>query len=148
MLQNDYLMKMFVQLAAAIRRAVERHDGHLDEDTEASREGIEEAIGLAAEMDSQVLLSLEPESAASILWLGNINDSTAEYIVHSLMLDADYLDEDGYSQVAALRRRQAGAIAETFKLVYDPGRLDALLNPTDAKTEQERIEFERQYGVG
>lgn len=145
MLQQDYLVKMFIRFAAAIRKALEEHDPDID--TEASRFALEDAIGTAADIDADVLLALEPESVANILILGSLNDSVAEYIVHALMLDADYLEEDGYTDLARLRRQQAIAITEGFGFPYDRSRLDELLNPTGAKDERERCELEAQYGI-
>ena len=143
MLQQDYLMRLLVGLAVAIREALEKHGAQTD--NSGSRLQLETAIGVAADMDPDVLLSLAPESISTILWLGNLNDSVAEYIVHALMLDSTYCAEDGYDSLAALRRQQAEAITESFGFAYDPDRLEVLLNPTNAKDEEERAELEAQY---
>lgn len=146
MLEQDYLMRIFLGFAEAIRQALEQHRTH--EDAELSRAGLEEQIGMAADMDPDVLLALEPESCATILMLGTMDDSLAEYMVHALMLDVDFLDEDGFHETASLRRQQAEAIGEAFHTPYRRDRLDDLLNPLGAKDEKERIELEAQYGMG
>jgi len=145
MLQQDYLMRLIVNLAIAMREALARSGGLSD--TAGQRLHLEDAIGEAADMDPDVLLALAPESISTMLWLGNLNDSVAEYIVHALMLDANYLDEDGYDELASLRRQQAQAIASSFDFPYDPSRLDLLLNPTGAASDEERDELEAPYRV-
>lgn len=145
MFQQDYLMRLIVGLAAAIRQALEKHDRQ--QDSQSSRLQLETAIGIAADMDADVLLALEPESVATMLLLGSLNDSVAEYIVHALILDSQYLLEDGYEDLSLLRKRQAEAIAESFNFPYLPERLDILLNPTGAQSPQERLELEKRYGA-
>lgn len=142
MLEQDYLIRMFIAFAAGIRNALEKHAGH---DNQLAHFQLESTIGDAADMDPDVLLALEPQSMATILTLGSMNDSVAEYIIHALMLESEYLEEDGYTSKAALRKRQARALAGAFSVTYDPERLKALLNPLDAKNEAEREEPEAQY---
>lgn len=113
-------------LAAALRAATQK-EGGLDPDPEAKRLALEDAIGAAADMDPSVLLSLEPESLSTMLMLGQINDSVAEYLCHALMVDAEFLEEEGSFDLAELRRRQVENIAMTFGCEYDPADLPALL---------------------
>lgn len=145
MLEQDYLIRMLIAFAAGIRNALEKHATH---DNQLARFQLESTIGDAADMDPDVLLALEPQSMATILTLGSMNDSVAEYIVHALMLESQYLEDDGYASKAALRKRQAMALADAFSVTYDPERLQALLNPLDAKDEAEREELEAQYRSG
>jgi len=144
MLQHDYIMRAIVQLAVAIREALQNNKGGV-RDSQASRDQLEEVIGVAADMDSSILLSLSPESVASMLQLGATDSSVAEYIVHALMLDADYLEGDGYRELALLRRQQAIAITEAYDFPYAQDRLPALLNPTGAADEAERDRLEGAY---
>lgn len=148
MLQQDYLTRMMVIFAKAFRQWLERRaGGGVEIDNETARENLEDAIGEAAEMDKDVLLALDPESMATILWMGSINDSVAEYIVHALMIDAESLDEDGLHDTAELRRQQAQALASHFGFTYDPDRLEALLDPEKDMAEAQEEEFRRQYGL-
>lgn len=130
MLERDYLMRLIVMLAAALRAAAQR-EGGVTPDPTAKRIALEDAIGQAADMDPSVLLSLEPESVSTVLLLGQIDDSVAEYICHALMMDADFLEEEGYAEAADLRRRQAANVAASFDFIYDPGRLPALIEAAD-----------------
>ena len=141
MLEQDYLMRMFIAFAQAIREALAGHAGH---DNALARHQLESSIGTAADMDPDVLLALAPESVATVLSLGAMDDKVAEYIVHALMLESGYLAEDGYGSKSALRRRQAEEVARAFDITYDPARLEALLNPLDARLEEERIQLEAQ----
>lgn len=134
MLQRDYLMRLIIQFATALRDALGKRDEH--HDAAASRLRLEAAIGDAVDMDADVLLSLTPDSVSTMLMVGDLDGSVAEYIVHALMLDSAYLAEDGYDELATLRRQQAEAVGETFGVVYDPGRLDVLLDPTGARDAQ------------
>jgi hypothetical protein len=138
MLEQDYLMRMFIAFAAALREALA---GHAHHDNQLARHQLESTIGLAADMDPDVLLALAPESVATVLSLGSLDDNVAEYIVHALMLESNYLAEDGYDAKSALRKRQANAVAQAFSITYDPSRLEALLNPLGAEDE------EAQYGI-
>ena len=96
MLQQDYIMKIILALAMAISEAMEAR--RIDRDNRFARLRLEESIGIAADMDPDVLLKLGPESLADILLLGSLNDSVAEYIVHALMLESKYLDDDGFGE--------------------------------------------------
>lgn len=133
-------MRLIVQFAIALRNALSKRSGHGD--TAASRLELETAIGDAVSMDADVLLSLTPDSVSTMLMVGDIDASVAEYIVHALMLDSAYLSEDGYDELATLRRQQAEAVGRTFGVVYDPGRLGVLLEPagTLGSGEQGRLE--------
>ena len=134
MLEQDYLMRMILMLAAAIREALLKGESGADR-SEMDRMALEDAIGMAADMDASVLLALEPESVSTVLLLGQVDDSVAEYLVHAMMLDASYLEEDGYADMADLRRRQADSVAESFGLNYEPGRLPQLLEVLDDQSQ-------------
>ena len=144
MLEHDSLIRLMVAFAAGLRRALELHGKR---DNASARFALEETIGTAADMDPEVLLALEPASMAAILSLGAMDASAAEYIVHALMLEAGYLEDDGYVAKAGLRRQQARSVADAFGVEYDPRRLEELLNPLGAKDEEERHELEARYGV-
>ena len=137
MLEHDYLIRLMVAFAAGLRRALELHGKR---DNASARFALEETIGTAADMDPEVLLALEPASMAAILSLGAMDASAAEYIVHALMLEAGYLEDDGYVAKAGLRRQQARSVADALGV-------EELLNPLGAKDEEERHELEARYGV-
>ncbi|MCL2826499.1 MAG: hypothetical protein FWD72_03750 [Eggerthellaceae bacterium] len=112
MFEQDYLMRILVSFAEAIRKSMMKAAG--EEDPEGSAELIETAIGIATDLDGGVLLSLAPESIASVLLVSGTDPRVAEYVAQSLLLEARYLREAGNGQRADIREGQAHAIAEAF----------------------------------
>lgn len=112
MFQQDYLMRIFLQFAEAIRRSMEKANGKLDPASAA--EMLETAVGEATELDGGVLLSLAPESIASILQVSGTDPRVIEYIARSLLLESRYLEDAGQNEKAALRASQAHALAEAY----------------------------------
>ena len=74
MLQQDYLMRLFLQFAEGIRRSMDygKHDPN-----EAS-ESLEDAISRALDMDADVMLGLEAESFASIVHISGTDSRVVE----------------------------------------------------------------------
>lgn len=112
MLHQDYLLRMLVDFAAAIRRSMERGDHQNDPETAAHM--LEVAIGNATDIDGAVLLSLSPDSIASILEVSGTDPQVTEYMARSLLLAARYLEEAGQADLASLREQQAFAIADAY----------------------------------
>lgn len=113
MLQRDYLMQMISQFIQAIidsRKTAQQKNPQLAADS------LEDAIGNATDIDGATLLSLGPESIASVMQLSGVDPRVAGYIAYSLQLESEYLQEAGNSSLAALRQEQANAVAETFML--------------------------------
>ena len=65
MFQQDYLMRIFLQFAEAIRRSMLKANG--ENDPASAAEMLEAAVGEATELDGEVFLSLAPESMTCIL---------------------------------------------------------------------------------
>ncbi|WP_165173428.1 MULTISPECIES: hypothetical protein [unclassified Adlercreutzia] len=112
MFEQDYLLRMLMDFAAAIRRSIERAGGQQDPSGAASM--LEEAIGSAVDIDGGVLLSLSPESIASILEVSGTDPHVTEYVARSLLLASDYHAQAGEAELAELRRGQALAVAEAY----------------------------------
>lgn len=112
MFEQDYIMRLFINFAKAIRRSMEQANGQKDPVTAA--EMLEEAIGQATEIDNEVFLSLAPESMSSILQVSGTDPRVIEYIARSLLLEASYLREGGKPELAALRESQAHGLAGGF----------------------------------
>jgi hypothetical protein len=130
MLQRDYLMQMISQFIQAIidsRKTAQKKNPQLAADS------LEDAIGNATDIDGATLLSLGPESIASVMQLSGVDPRVAGYIAYSLQLEAEYLQEAGNSSLAALRQEQANAVAETFML--DLEQTPAELEEQEASTE-------------
>lgn len=117
MLQQDYLMRLFLQFAEGMRRSMDygKHDPN-----EAS-ESLEDAISRALDMDADVMLGLEAESFASIVHISGTDSRVVEYVVRSLALEAFYLEQAGRAGKSDLRYAQACALARAYG-VEEPER--------------------------
>ena len=73
MFEQDYLMRIIAQLLGAIRRSMERAAG---EDPDGAARALDMALGDATDLDGEALLSLAPESLASVL---QVSGSTRTY---------------------------------------------------------------------
>ncbi len=69
-----------------------------------SRGALDMALGDATDLDGEALLSLAPESLASVLQVSGVDPHLTEYIARSLMLSGRYHGEAGRADVAELRR--------------------------------------------
>lgn len=112
MLQQDYLVRMLMRLAEAISKSLAKAKD--DDDPEEAAELLENAIGEATELDGAVLLSLAPESIASVVQISGTDPRVVEYIARTLMLEASCLEDAGKSEKAALRNEQALALANAY----------------------------------
>lgn len=135
MLHQDYLMRMIMNLVLAIRRSLEQAEG--DRDPMTAAETLEMAIGEATDIDGSVLLSLSPDSIASILVVSGTDPSVIEYLSRSMLLTARYYADAGREDLAALREGQARAIAEAYGCDLDaemlsPDELEALFDEFDS----------------
>lgn len=110
MLQRDYLMQMIQQFIQAIinsRATAQRNP-------QEAADSLENAIGQATDIDGATLLSLGPESIASVMQLSGVDPRVAGYIAYSLQLEANYLCQAHNTMLADVRQQQAQAIAEVF----------------------------------
>lgn len=110
-LQRDYLVQMIAQFVQALVRSMERSR---EKDYREAADTLETAIGEATDIDGQVLLSLTPESIASIMQVSGVEPAVTEYIAASMQLEAHYLDLAGDARLARLRREQAAAVAAAY----------------------------------
>ena len=110
MLQQDYLMRLFLQFAEGIRRSMDygKHDPN-----EAS-ESLEDAISRALDMDADVMLGLEAESFSSIVHISGTDSRVVEYVVRSLALEAFSVQQAGRTGRSDLRYAQACALARAY----------------------------------
>ena len=126
MLEQDYLMRILLQFAEAIRRSWARSVE--DRDPRDAANMLERAIGDATDIDGATLLSLSPQSIAGV------DPRVSEYIARSLLLASGYLAEAGEGDLSALRAEQARALAEAYDLDLPdtPEELATLLDEADA----------------
>ena len=113
MFERDYLVRMLVDLAAAIRRALDRSRDA--KDLEGACETLENSITNATDLDGAVLMTLSPESIASVLQVANTDPRIVIYVAHSMQLQAHYLRKLNNEAVAELRDKQAHALAKAYK---------------------------------
>ncbi len=114
MFERDYLLKIIMQYGEALRRSWTKAKNECD--PKGAAETIERAVGEAVEIDGDVLLSLSPESIASVMQVSGVDPRITEYIARSLLLTSSYLFEAGDKELAALREQQAYAIADAYEL--------------------------------
>jgi len=110
--ENDYLMRMILQLARVLRRSLIRE--YPTPDVEIR--DIESKVAEALDLDPRLMFKLEPESLVSLLQLGNVDPVLAIYAVRSIYYESDILEANGELEKAELRRRQADAIAEAYDI--------------------------------
>ena len=82
MFEQDYLMRIIAQLLGAIRRSMERAAG--EEDPDGAARALDMALGDATDLDGEALLSLAPESLASVLQVCPPGEAVTVYPVIGL----------------------------------------------------------------
>ena len=112
MFEQDYLMRMILQLVEGIRRSMEL--SKQKNDPSAAAEMLEATISQATEIDGSVLLSLAPESIADILQVSGTDPGVVEFVSRSMLLESEYLAEAGDTGTAELRAAQARALADSY----------------------------------
>ncbi|WP_270298299.1 hypothetical protein [Eggerthella sinensis] len=133
MLEQDYLMRILLQFAEAIRRSWTR--AVEDRDPRDAAHMLEQAVGDATDIDGATLLSLSPESIASVMQVSGVDPRVTEYIARSLLLASGYLREAGGRRPRRRPRDQARALAEAYDLELPdtPEELALLLDEADAE---------------
>ncbi len=125
MLHQDYLVRMFLQLASAIRESILKIKN--GGDAQAAAELLDASLINATEIDGSLLLSLAPESMAAMLQLSESDPRLMGYMARTLLLSSHYWQEAGQSQQAHLRAGQAQAVAQAFGFELD----DAAVEPEE-----------------
>lgn len=118
MLKQDYLVRMFVDFARAIRLTFER--GKLkNADPNATAEMLELKIDAALDIDADMLLGLAPESVANVLQVTGADPRLMEYVCRTLLLESRVLMDGSREDLSDLREDQAFAIAEAYGIQLD-----------------------------
>ena len=103
MLEQDYLMRIFLQFAEIIRRSWTK--ARKEKDPRAAADMLEDAVGEATDIDGGVLLSLSPESIASVMQVSGTDPRVTEYVARS---PVSYTHLDVYKrQIWSTGRRPA-----------------------------------------
>ncbi|MGI6216515.1 MAG: hypothetical protein ACOYIK_02765 [Coriobacteriales bacterium] len=150
MLQNDYIMRMILDLAMMMRRAFnlpDRDKGDCTDDIEA-------AVGEAVNIDPHLFFSLEPESAVALLDMGDVDDELATYVTRAMFYEAKILESEGNITTATLRRRQAVAICKKYGVEVPPdsesaeGLVQVFLDVLDDAEAEEEKDSEKKAEEG
>lgn len=112
MLHQDYLVRVFMVLAAAIRRTILNTSG--EKDPEASAELLESTLSNATEIDGSLLLKMDPETMVSMLQISNTDPTLVGYISRTLLLESSYLRQAQRFSRAELREEQALSLARAY----------------------------------
>lgn len=125
MLQRDYILEIISEFVRTIQRALRL--AQTEHDPVACQE-VETAVAELLELDTDVALSLAPDSLVTLMILSGIGAELSGYVAYALDRLSDVYDDMGERERAALRRAQAEAVAESFEwdLNTVPPELDAL----------------------
>ncbi|MDR2036221.1 MAG: hypothetical protein LBP91_06095 [Coriobacteriales bacterium] len=137
MFENDYLMRMILQLARVLRRSLIKEYPTVNMEIR----DIEGRVAEALDLDPRLMFKLEPESLVSLLQLGNVDPVLAIYAVRSIYYESDLLEANGNLEQAELRRRQGDAIAEAYDIEVtladaSPEAMREFLDEQDSTEEQ------------
>ena len=126
MLEQDYLMRQLLQFFKALVRTNELY--WKDKDPLGAADSLEDAISNATEMDGVALLSLSPDSIASIMRVTGIDPNITLFVARSMLLESVYLRSAGKNSLAQVREAQARAIAGEygFGLPDDPSDFESI----------------------
>lgn len=145
-LEQDYLMRIVLQYAEILRRSWFKARG--EKDPKGAADMLEAAVGEATDIDGDALLSLAPESMASVLQVSGTDPRVCEYIARSLLLASAYLREAGQGALADVRLEQARALAEAYGLDIPatPEEMASLMEEEASEAEHAIIDIEAAYG--
>ena len=126
MFEQDYLVHLLLQFFRGLMRANELR--HEKDDPQAAADLLESAIGSAVEMDGATLLSLAPDSIATVMQVSGIDPDVTQFVARSLLLESVYLADAGNFELSGIRAGQARAIAEQygFGLPDDPSDFNSI----------------------
>lgn len=130
MFEKDYLMKLLGDLIQAMVRSMLYSTK--DENPYMAARSLENAIGAAVDMDSELFLSMTPESMTMMMEISPLDKQGSEYIARSLALASVYNREAGDERLAELRMQQAKAVAGSFGIDLDDMDFDDGTTSTEA----------------
>lgn len=145
MLEQDYLMRIILQYAEILRRSWFKacEEG----DPKAAAGMLENAVGEATDIDGSTLLSLSPDSVASVLQVSGTDPRVVEYVVRSLALASVYLRDAREEALADLRLQQARSLADAYGL-YLPENPEDLADLLDEDLPAESAIVDIEAGCG
>jgi len=143
MFENDYIMRMILQLARVLRRSLIKEYPSPDEEVR----DIEGKVAEALDLDPRLMFKLEPESLVALLQLGNVDPVLAIYAVRSIYYESDILEANGDLERAELRRQQGDAIAKAYNIEVTladatPEAMQAFLEEQEDSEDADSADFE------
>ena len=133
MFENDYLMRIILQFVAALQRALREQNVRPEE----KAADLEVLVGEAVNIDARLLFAMAPESLVTMLQIGDFDEKLGGYVLRSIYMEADLLEQAGQTERADLRRAQADAIAQAYG--FD-------VTPADVKAEALEVFLQEQLG--
>lgn len=138
MLHQDYLVRMFMQLAAAMRDSIMKTKGQ--DDPEAAADLIEASLLNATEIDGSLLFRMAPESMVSLIQISGTDPTLIQYLSRSLLLQSQYLAQANLTERSELRKNQAFALAHAYgfelsEQSVSPEELEAFFQQTLTQAE-------------
>lgn len=106
--ESDYVMRLIEQMGALIRIAFQRM--REDSGIESPYDYTQQAIGIALDIDPDLAVRLSPQSLASLVELGNLDDRVVRLVAEALTLEGEYFDHQGEIMEGDVRRQQARAV--------------------------------------
>ncbi|MDR0888671.1 MAG: hypothetical protein LBM21_02095 [Coriobacteriales bacterium] len=116
MFERDYLMRQIMDLVVAIRRSLE----HKYKSPEEEIKDIEDSVGDAVNIDSELLLSMDAQSMLQMLEISDIDPKLVGYLVRSLYYVSGLSEDCGMRERAELRKSQADALVSAYGVDIDP----------------------------
>jgi hypothetical protein len=104
---------MILRLVNALTRSLNISDAT---NRKLAIESLEDSVADSVNIDPDLLYSLAPDSMVSMLNLGDFDERLGGYVVRSLYRIAELYDDYGMTATAALRREQADAINNRWKI--------------------------------
>lgn len=111
MLQRDYILELVSEFVRTVKEALRLAEE--DGSPEACQE-VEAAVAELLELDPDVALALSPDSLVTLMILSGIGAELSGYVAFALDRLARVYEARGERELAALRRAQAEAVAESF----------------------------------
>lgn len=148
MLEQDYLMRLILQFFQAMVKSSEQRD---EKNPLAAADTLEAGISQATDLDGAALLSLSPESIASVLQVAGVDPQVVEFVARGMLLESVYLADANDAELSQLRAAQARALAAAynFELPHDPTDFDDLAKAASvAQAELAAAELEDIVGSG
>lgn len=109
-IKNDYILDLIARLVDGIVESLTKAKTGCRDDAIV---GLEKAVGSVLDMDASAALALSPSSLVTMMRLSAVDDSLAAYAVYCLGRAAELYDAN-CDATGALRRAQAGAVADAF----------------------------------